>query len=752
MPTRSLFRDIEKCSSMISGHWTTSASRAPYFLVLGAAISPADAQQRVNPSNDIVVTGQRGILGIQADRVISEEEVSTYGLSSIEELLDEIASERGNGREEIVYLIDGQRVRGLGDIGSYPTEAINRIEVLPRGAAARLGGSPSQQVVNISLKPQLRSFVGRASIAAATDGGFTSQNGEISVTNIRRPRRINLALRWRHEDALLESERDIIQAPSAPADLGRFRSLRPEIADFELRGSVADQLAPNLNGFVTARFFEGNTRAFLGRDNNGSQLNQRSKLNSGNIDLQLNGELGGWLLAFNGGYGESRRRTFTDDVPNIGTQSGGGIQTRAVVSNASAEVNATRTILDLPAGPISLTLRGRFSRNSIDAGLSNFTQVNRKVGAGVQIPISSAASGFGPLGDLTAGIEWARSRTSRVGSLTNATYSLQWQPANWVRFAGSITTGQTPPGVELISAPILATPGVRYLDPLLGDTIDVIERSGGNSALGTPRNKSQRLSVELRPPWSMPFVFTADYSNTRNQDIIAALPPGNNLLLSAFPDRFVRDNSGRLIEVDTRPLNFARQSEEQVRYGFEINVPLAGKDREGSNVARSATAKSRSAQLQFNLSHTILLQSEVLISRGFEPVDLLSRNAFGFSGGERPRREFDFGAEYASRGLGVQLSGQHRSRSFINLTGGTSPNVLRLSPLTTFNLRAFTEGQRLLPSTSWLKGTRFSLMVTNIGNGRQKVRDSGGDTPILYQQAYRDPTGRLVQIEFRKVF
>ena len=60
-----------------------------------------------------MVSGQRGIMGIQVDRVITEDEVSTYGLSSIDELLDEIASERGKGREETVYLIDGKRVLTL---------------------------------------------------------------------------------------------------------------------------------------------------------------------------------------------------------------------------------------------------------------------------------------------------------------------------------------------------------------------------------------------------------------------------------------------------------------------------------------------------------------------------------------------------------------------------------------------------------------------------------------------------------------
>ena len=317
-----------------------------------------------------------------------------------------------------------------------------------------------------------------------------------------------------------------------------------------------------------------------------------------------------------------------------------------------------------------------------------------------------------------------------------------------------MTTGQTPPGVELTSGPVLATPGMRYLDPLQGDTIDVVTLTGGNPALGAQRGKNHRLSLELRPSWSVPFVLTADYSNTRNEDIITALPPSNNLLLFAFPDRFVRDISGRLISVDTRPLNFARQSEEQARYGFEFNVPLRGQEQPVSNSADSTTGRlrSRAARLQFNLSHTILLKSEVLISRGVEPVDLLSRDAFGFNGGERPKHEFDFGVEYASRGLGAQLNGQHKSQSFVNLTGGTMPNILRFSPLTTLNLRAFVEGQRLLPSAAWLKGTRFSLLINNFGNSRQKVRDTNGDTPIFYQAGYCDPTGRLLQFELRKVF
>jgi hypothetical protein len=42
--------------------------------------------------------------------------------------------------------------------------------------------------------------------------------------------------------------------------------------------------------------------------------------------------------------------------------------------------------------------------------------------------------------------------------------------------------------------------------------------------------------------------------------------------------------------------------------------------------------------------------------------------------------------------------------------------------------------------------------VVNLINDRQKVRDSHGVTPLQYQPAYRDPLGRTIEFEIRKVF
>ena len=188
-----------------------SAVRAYFVLLLCTASEPLEAQTTVpQTSEEIIVSGQRAMPGVRPDRVITREEVAFYGLGTIGELLDELADERGKTRDDVVYLVDGQRVTNLGDIEAYPVEAIESVALFPAGSAFPIGASANQKVVNISLKPQLRALVGRASFGFATDGGFASGNGDVSVTDITRPRRVNLAARWRRDDALLESERGVM--------------------------------------------------------------------------------------------------------------------------------------------------------------------------------------------------------------------------------------------------------------------------------------------------------------------------------------------------------------------------------------------------------------------------------------------------------------------------------------------------------------------------------------------------------------
>jgi len=79
-------------------------------------------------------------------------------------------------------------------------------------------------------------------------------------------------------------------------------------------------------------------------------------------------------------------------------------------------------------------------------------------------------------------------------------------------------------------------------------------------------------------------------------------------------------------------------------------------------------------------------------------------------------------------------------------------DTLKFSPLLAINLRAFADVKRLVPHASWAKGLRISLEAVNLTDKRQRVADSFGITPLQYQPAYRDPLGRTIEIELRKVF
>ena len=68
------------------------------------------------------------------------------------------------------------------------------------------------------------------------------------------------------------------------------------------------------------------------------------------------------------------------------------------------------------------------------------------------------------------------------------------------------------------------------------------------------------------------------------------------------------------------------------------------------------------------------------------------------------------------------------------------------------SLRAFADVDHFLPDEHWARKLRVSLNVLNATNDRQEVRDSADNTPLQYQPGYRDPLGRTVELQLRKVF
>lgn len=678
--------------------------------------------------NEIVVTGTRP-LALRTVRSIADNDLRAYGAGSVGELLDEVMNENGDGSSALTILVDGKRVTGLGDIDGYPAEALARIDILAREGGAAVGAPAGSRVYNIVLKPQIRLGTVRGRARGSTVVGMNGATVNLSATRIRRPQRLNLAVQLRRESALLESERGVAQPEGSPADLGSFRTLRPRTSGAELTFSAADRLTGWLDGLVTLKIGEDRRRSRLGLGDDGIAIARRSHRRSAELNGQVTAEISTWQAVIEAGHRRERRAISTDAAATR--------RDTSIRSNASSiDLLAFGPLIDVGTGPLTLSLGATLRRERIggrsETGLSTrFDRDEREYRMGVDVPLLRQG---GRLGALSVRAELKRGEVD--GATTGGrSLSLRWAPSPWLDLSASENRSRTPAGAALLAEPVMETEGVRFFDPLRSGTIDVVTVTGGLDGLPGQSHRMRRIAADLRPVPSRDLLLTAEYLTMRTRNVLAGLPAASAEVFGLFPDRFSRDEEGRLTRVDLRPVVFPAMSEDQLRLGGNLTLPL----RQGSGGPRA----------QVSGSYRLLLRSRLDAGLPGGSVDLLSRSAFSL-GANRPRHQFDLGIGYSERGLGLRLSGERRSATFLDAAGQTG--LLVFEPLTTFSLRAFVEGSRLAPRSYFLSGSRFALTVNNLGNERERVRDSRGLTPLAFQPALRDPSGRTIEIEFRKTF
>ncbi|WBY07749.1 hypothetical protein PIB19_21095 [Sphingomonas sp. 7/4-4] len=135
------------------------------------AVQPARADKTDGPqdqqpqtADDIVVYGPRlGVLpGVPPENELNEGDIAAYGANSVGDLLDQVGGAADASGEGPVVLINGRETSGLNTINDLPTEAIRKIQVLPRRVAGRLGERPTRRVINVVLKNDHRQITGNA--------------------------------------------------------------------------------------------------------------------------------------------------------------------------------------------------------------------------------------------------------------------------------------------------------------------------------------------------------------------------------------------------------------------------------------------------------------------------------------------------------------------------------------------------------------------------------------------------------------
>ena len=129
---------------------------------------------------EIVIVGQKprgSVIGdIPPEDTLDARDVRATGATNITELLDalapQIGSAQGRGGERPVLLLNGQRISSFREMRDIPTEAIQRVEILPEEVALKYGYRADQKVVNIVLRQRFRSTVAQVGATAATEGGY----------------------------------------------------------------------------------------------------------------------------------------------------------------------------------------------------------------------------------------------------------------------------------------------------------------------------------------------------------------------------------------------------------------------------------------------------------------------------------------------------------------------------------------------------------------------------------------------------
>ncbi|MFC3578892.1 TonB-dependent receptor [Sphingomonas hylomeconis] len=793
----------------------------------GAAAAQEEEAEPADVGEDIVVTGQRPRGSVPGDippeQTLNPADIRSYGVSSIGDLLTELAPQTTSGRGGApVVLLNGRRISGFREIRDIPTEAILRVEVLPEEVALKFGYRADQKVVNFVLRRRFRSVAVELADAQATEGGRNTPAGKLDLLNIQAATRLTLHGEYQRSSALTEDERTIPLNGSGTPDQRAFRTLLGQAESFSANAVYSRNVFGNVAATVN-----GSVERTNGLGLNGlpiitpgvidlAALEQRNSAWTTHLGTTFNGDVGTWRWSLTGNYdrvdsksvNEAQRDTDTTIFANRG---------RSTSSTGNVDLLFAGTAFTLPAGAVATSVRVGASTSDFDSRADRFGdtqrgQVSRDIVNGqlnVDLPLTSRSRDvLGAIGNLSANLNLGLDQLSDFGTLTTLGYGLNWSPIPALRLLASFTDEKQAPTAQQLGDPYIATPNVRVFDFVTGQNAIVTRITGGNPLLDANTRHVMSFSGTLKPWSAKDIAFTANYTKTRIDDPIASFPGATAAIEQAFPQRFLRDSAGQLLQIDSRPINFAESDRSQLRWGVNFSQPLKsrvqkqleafragtgpnpfeGVERPGGRRGAGATPGDRppgeggaraaggdrpggegrrggfggggrgggggGGRLNFAVYHTWHLTDRVTVADGGPTLDLLRGDTLG-SGGGQSRHEVELQAGYSNNGLGARLSGNWMSATEVN--GGTlaAPETLNFGSLATVNLRLFADlSQRRdwVKDHPWMRGLRVTLSIDNIANSRQRVTDAGGVTPFAYAPDYIDPLGRTVRLSVRKLF
>lgn len=439
----------------------------------------------------------------------------------------------------------------------------------------------------------------------------------------------------------------------------------------------------------------------------------------------------------------------------------------------------------LPAGFVNTTFKAGYAWSAINsedtrsgAGPVSLRRGDLSTGINVAVPLTSRREHFMPgLGDIALNFSAGYNHLSDFGSLTDWSAGLTWSPTERLGLQASYIVNEAAPTLTQLGSPRTLTFNVPIYDYTRGETVLATITGGGNPALLKERQRDWKLGAN----WQLPILsgsnLVVEYFHNRSSDVTASFPVLTPEIEAAFPGRVTRDASGRIVAVDQRPVTLAEQTGSRLRWGLNLSgalgkarpdagggfmgmggpprgaggpPPGAGRSSRGSMMGMMMGGGGGQGRWNLGLYHTVQFTSQVLVAPGGAVLDLLNGDAL--TSGGTPRHSLEMNGGWFYRGFGMFLNGTWSAPTQVRASGAPGTSDLRFGSVTKLNANLFVDLSQQFKTSAFMKGARLSLRAENLFDSRQKVTDAKGAIPLSYQPDYMDPRGRVLQVEFRKMF
>ena len=691
--------------------------------------------------NTVVVIGRRPPSGPKPEDSYSADDIASFGTSSVGETVDRVKEGLPGDPDKIPVTVNGRRLGSLADIVSLPAGAIDHVDVLPPVAGFRQGFTGAQPVVNVVLRQHYHAQTMETEASTTDHAKGTSESGTWRLAAIDGDNRKNVAITAAHSDGIHAHDRFDDRSISAAAPYTTANSsLTAESDKTDFNSGYAVPLGKN-NLSISANASYSQIRRNL------AISNQRQNVENigASVSTSLDGISGDkyWsmniiltgnhsLTNVNGKNGEIEPLNFTKS-DNI---------------SMDLKLNYSGSFSRIFKNMVSYDLIFNYEKGLIHQGDGYLTKKEDKYfqnlisSAGLSVVLHDRGGSRSVLGQIMFAGHVNAQRTTGSDWISGYDANLSWSPLDGLLFAVNRSVIGSP---GAIASPLLLQTNVLMYDYKTQQDVRVTQLSGSNMGLRPSNNSTTDLRAtfmhRLKPAAvSLSVNYTVSQSKNPSWE-----PSLSDIAEQAFPDHFLRDPTGQLIQIDLRPVNAFRQSASQLG----INLHLSGgRHRAISSRRRSRADNNGPVQMApFTWNFTVVSSwklDDTLKLTASSPIYDLDTASIGASG-SASRTTSIMGSMLLGR-FGAEVSANWSSSRRILGQGG-SDGLYR--PPIQINISA---SARLWAGPKPDSGLHLTLRVNNLLNSRAIISYPDRATPFSQLPASLDPVGRLIRLSLRTNF